>query len=39
MVENLASGEGYEYDPDEVLEAVEFGDIYTLRGLESLYEG
>ena len=39
MFENLASGEGYEYDPDEVLEAVEFGDIYTLRRLDSLYEG
>ncbi len=39
MFENLASGEGYEYDPDEILEAVDFGDIYTLRRLESLYEG
>ena len=39
MFENLASGEGYEYDPDEVLSAVESGDIYTLRRLNSLYEG
>lgn len=39
MFENLASGEGYEYDPDEVLEAVDFGDIYTLRRLKNLYEG
>lgn len=39
VFENCASGEGYEYDPDEVLAAVEFGDIYTLRRLQSLYEG
>ena len=39
VFENCASGEGYEYTPDEVLEAVDFGDIYTLRRLESLYEG
>lgn len=39
LFENLASGEGYEYDPDEVLAAVESGDIYTLRRLNSLYEG
>lgn len=37
--DNLASGEGYYYDSDEVLEAIDFGDIYTLRRLESLYEG
>lgn len=37
--DNLASGDGRYYDPDEVLEAVDFGDIYTLRRLESLYEG
>ena len=39
VFENLASGEGYAYDADEILEAVDFGDIYTLRKLESLYEG
>jgi len=39
VFENLASGEGYAYDADEILEAVSFGDIYTLRRLESLYEG
>ena len=39
VFENLASGEGYAYDADEILEAVDFGDIYTLRRLESLYEG
>lgn len=39
MFENVASGEGYEYDPDEVRQALEFGDIYALRRLNSLYEG
>jgi hypothetical protein len=38
VFENLASGEGYAYDADEILEAVDLGDIYTLRRLESLYE-
>lgn len=37
--DNLASGDGRYYDPDEVLEAVDFGDIYELRGLANLCEG
>ena len=39
VFENCASGDGYEYDPDEVLDAVSHGDIESLRRLQSLYEG